>query len=347
MTRNVLTSEEFQQAILRERSRADRREIPFSIVLISWKSNEKFDVEEKSKRAFERLRLADEISRIDDQNLGILLPDTESDSACKVAVDLKEMLSDDAWRPGFEVFTYPFDGNGIENDASEGELSAENSTVVASLNSYGEIQAQELSFAVPMPAWKRAMDIFVSSVTLMLLSPFMLLAAILIKLTSKGPVFFVQWREGKCGQKFKILKFRTMTENAESLQDDLRHMSEQDGPAFKIQNDPRLTWLGAILRKSCFDETPQFFNILKGEMSLVGPRPLPVNESQACKQWQRRRLDVTPGMTCIWQVRGGRKVDFNDWMRMDRDYVRKSSFLTDMLILLKTAIFVFMRRASV
>ena len=137
-----------------------------------------------------------------------------------------------------------------------------------------------------------------------------------------------------------------MKTGAELCQDELRHLNEQDGPAFKIKKDPRLTWIGAFLRKSCIDEIPQFFNVLKGEMSLVGPRPLPVNESQACTRWQRRRLDVTPGMTCIWQAAGVRDIPFSEWMRMDEEYIRKSSIWMDLKIMFRTAIFVFLRRAS-
>jgi lipopolysaccharide/colanic/teichoic acid biosynthesis glycosyltransferase len=128
-----------------------------------------------------------------------------------------------------------------------------------------------------------------------------------------------------------------MRMGADQDQSALREYSVQDGPAFKMANDPRTTWVGRVLRATSLDELPQFFNVLRGDMSLVGPRPLPIHESIQCTPWQRRRLSVVPGMTCIWQVSGRSRVSFEEWMRMDLEYVRRRSLLCDMSLLLSTA----------
>src|SRR6185369_5282782 len=125
-----------------------------------------------------------------------------------------------------------------------------------------------------------------------------------------------QTRDGIGGRQFQIYKFRTMIVNADAIKAQLRKDSEQDGPAFKLKNDPRVTKIGRLLRRTCVDELPQLFNVLRGDMSIVGPRPMCSREAQHCASWERRRLDVTPGLTCIWQVEGGTKVTFREWMRM-------------------------------
>ncbi len=197
------------------------------------------------------------------------------------------------------------------------------------------------------PAWKRVIDVVGAGTGLLLLSPVLVAAAVAIKATSDGPVFFRQDREGKDGETFKILKFRTMCQDAELKKEDLRVLSEQDGPAFKLKDDPRITRVGRYLRKSCVDELPQLLNVLTGEMSLVGPRPLPVNESQQCLPWQRQRLTVLPGLTCTWQARGGRDIKFAEWMRMDLDYIEQRGFWNDLRLIGETAMVVVMHKGSV
>ncbi len=152
-----------------------------------------------------------------------------------------------------------------------------------------------------------------------------MLIAAAIKFTSPGPVFFRQSRSGRGGRPFFMYKFRSMVVDAEESKSELLTLNEQDGPAFKLTSDPRVTRLGQFLRDTSLDELPQLINVFKGDMSLVGPRPLPCEETAGCLDWQRRRLDVTPGLTCIWQVRGRSRVTFNEWVRMDLQYVRRQS----------------------
>ena len=167
-----------------------------------------------------------------------------------------------------------------------------------------------------------------------------------VKLTSRGPVFFMQWRTGLGGRRFRMLKFRTMVSNAEALRHQLYEKNEQDGPAFKVTDDPRVTPLGRLLRRKSIDELPQLWNVLKGEMTLVGPRPLPCAEAEACEVWQRRRHDVTPGLTCLWQAQGCSRDSFAEWMRLDLRYIRQRSPWTDLKILLRTVPTVLFNRAD-
>jgi lipopolysaccharide/colanic/teichoic acid biosynthesis glycosyltransferase len=172
------------------------------------------------------------------------------------------------------------------------------------------------------------------------------LISLAIKLTSRGPVFFKQYRSGHGGKPFALYKFRTMVINAEALKEELLPLNEQDGAAFKMKNDPRVTRLGRILRTTSLDELPQLWNILRGDMTLVGPRPLPCDETAACHGWQRRRLLVRPGLTCIWQVRGRGTVPFVEWIRMDLEYIRAQSLLHDLKLLVLTVPAVLLRRGA-
>jgi len=184
---------------------------------------------------------------------------------------------------------------------------------------------------------KRILDFGISSISLILLSPLLLLAAILIKLTSPGPVFFIQKRVGLHKRPLNVYKFRTMVVNAEERMREIEHLNEVSGPVFKIKNDPRISRAGRILRKTSIDELPQLINVFKGEMSLVGPRPLPFRDYEGFnKDWQRRRFSVKPGITCLWQVRGRNSIPFEQWMELDLQYIEKWSLWLDVQILLQT-----------
>jgi exopolysaccharide biosynthesis polyprenyl glycosylphosphotransferase len=183
---------------------------------------------------------------------------------------------------------------------------------------------------------KRLIDAVVSLIVLIVLFPLMLVVAILIKLTSPGPVFFSQKRVGMNQRQFKLYKFRSMVADAEERKLALQHLNERDGPAFKIENDPRTTRVGQFIRKTSIDELPQLFNVLSGEMSLVGPRP-PLPEEVKRYEWLfRKRLSVKPGVTCIWQISGRNNVTFDRWMKMDHEYIENWSLWLDLKILVKT-----------
>jgi exopolysaccharide biosynthesis polyprenyl glycosylphosphotransferase len=184
---------------------------------------------------------------------------------------------------------------------------------------------------------KRLLDISVSLLLLIALSPIFMIVAILIKWDSPGPVFFIQVRVGLNKRRFHMYKFRTMMDGAENKQSELESLNEADGPAFKIKNDPRITRLGRFLRRTSIDELPQFLNVLKGDMSLVGPRPLPIRDYQGFNQdWVRRRFSVRPGITCLWQVNGRSSVSFQKWMELDLHYIDHWSFWLDVKLIAKT-----------
>jgi exopolysaccharide biosynthesis polyprenyl glycosylphosphotransferase len=184
---------------------------------------------------------------------------------------------------------------------------------------------------------KRGIDVVGAAVGLVLLAPVFLAIATAIKLTSPGPVFFAQTRHGYRKRLFRMYKFRTMVTNAEELLATLEAFNEVSGPVFKIRRDPRITLVGRFLRRTSLDELPQLLNVLRGEMSLVGPRPLPTRDvSKFVEAWPMRRFSVPPGLTCLWQISGRNDVQFGDWMRLDLQYIDSWSLTLDLRILLST-----------
>jgi exopolysaccharide biosynthesis polyprenyl glycosylphosphotransferase len=183
---------------------------------------------------------------------------------------------------------------------------------------------------------KSIFDYIFSFVTIIFASPVFVFISLLIKVTSKGPVFFKQKRVGLRGRKFYAFKFRTMVVNAEELKTKLMEENEMDGPVFKMKEDPRITKVGKLLRKTSLDELPQFFNVLLGDMSVVGPRPPVPQEVKEYERWQLRRLSMKPGITCTWQVSGRNDIPFEEWMKMDLDYIDNWSLKLDFVIFLKT-----------
>ncbi len=183
---------------------------------------------------------------------------------------------------------------------------------------------------------KRVIDVMLASILLVFLAPVLVFVSLIVKLSSRGPVIYRQTRCGLYGRKFTLYKFRSMHDGAEDVLWEIRHLNEMDGPVFKMRNDPRVTTIGRFLRKSSIDEFPQLWNVIKGDMSLVGPRaPLP-EEVREYTRWQRRRLSVKPGITCLWQVSGRNEIDFHEWMKLDLEYIDNWSLLLDLKILLRT-----------
>jgi len=188
---------------------------------------------------------------------------------------------------------------------------------------------------------KRAIDIIGAGSGLLLLSPVIAIVACAVKFTSKGPVFFSQKRVGKNGELFDMYKFRSMVVNAEELKEKLAHQNEMSGPMFKMKDDPRVTKVGKFIRKTSLDELPQLWNVLKGDMSLVGPRPSLPKEVAQFEKWMYKRLCVKPGLTCFWQVSGRNNIDFEDWMKLDIKYVDERNLWIDIKLIFKTVLMLF------
>ncbi|OOM16552.1 sugar transferase [Clostridium saccharobutylicum] len=183
---------------------------------------------------------------------------------------------------------------------------------------------------------KRMIDIFGSVIGLVVLSPILLIIGIIVKIESDGPLIFSQERVGLNGKRFKMYKFRSMVVNAEELKSKLHKQNEMKGPMFKMKEDPRVTKVGKFIRRTSLDELPQLVNVLKGEMSLVGPRPSLPKEVEQFEDWMMTRLSVKPGLTCYWQVSGRSDIGFEDWMKLDVKYVRERNIFVDIKLILKT-----------
>jgi len=216
--------------------------------------------------------------------------------------------------------------------------------VQLALQSIDQSEAGEVTVVLPRRPWysynstlKRVLDLCVASLVLVATLPIWLAIIVAIKLDSPGPAIFVQERVGLRGRRFRFYKFRSMTDGADRMKAGLRHLSEVDGPVFKLRVDPRVTRVGRLLRRTSLDELPQLINVLRGEMSLVGPRPPIPEEVAQYRPSDMIRLAVKPGLTCWWQVRGRSTVDFDTWMAFDREYVYGLSFWVDFQILVRTA----------
>ncbi|MEQ8846245.1 sugar transferase [Botrimarina sp.] len=350
-----LSAKQFELAATGERMRVDRNGSVLSLLVIrlSPSKSSNADVRDLEARLAARLRLTDTAGWLRDGRLGLLLPDTPESGAWKVAADICDAYDAGADRPDCEVVLYPEGGRRRRPEASD--QPAGETPTVAGRPAHADSAAEALAphddravvdgapgaaldavLAAPLPAWKRAFDIVGASIGLVVAAPVIVAAAVAVRLTSPGPSLFVQEREGLGGKRFRIYKLRTMRTDAERLKRQLRALNEQDGPAFKIADDPRVTPFGRLLRRTSLDELPQLWNVLRGDMSLVGPRPLPIDESLACQPWQRRRLHVTPGLTCTWQVYGRNVVPFDEWIRMDLDYARRRSPWLDLVLVART-----------
>lgn len=300
-----------------------------------------------------RLRATDDVGQVEGNRLGILLPDTPAAGAWTVIEHIARLLPKEMTAPACEVFTYPSFHKMKNNpekrrlDHSEGRTPAHPEHVRGAATAVSrKVHRMEALFSIPLPWWKRSFDILGAAIGLVVLSPLLALTAVAVKSTSPGPLFFKQLRCGQGGRAFLLYKFRSMVDGAEEMQEALRRRNEQDGPAFKIKADPRVTRVGRFLRRTGLDEFPQLWNVLKGDMTLVGPRPLPCHESDASETWQQRRLDVKPGLTCTWQSRGHKEVSFAEWMRMDMRYVKHQRPWLDIVLMAKTAWMVVRFKAS-
>ncbi len=216
---------------------------------------------------------------------------------------------------------------------------------IVSVTAPAYVSAPSIAHAVPaqhapaglyVQVGKRVLDVVGAAVALVLLSPVMVMAALAVKLDSRGAALYKSKRLGKDGREFTFYKLRSMHVGADAERARLLHLNEVDGPVFKLRRDPRVTRIGQMLRSTSIDELPQFINVLKGDMSLVGPRPPLPEEAEKYEVWQRKRLDVKPGITCLWQISGRSRLGFDEWMRLDLEYIRRQSLATDLRILART-----------
>jgi exopolysaccharide biosynthesis polyprenyl glycosylphosphotransferase len=242
-------------------------------------------------------------------------------------------------RPGTNGGSHP---HGYANGHSRPRSGAHGAWAQPRVAAANPAAAPVLPFETPAPEGlylrygKRALDVVGSLLALLASAPILAVLALLIRLESRGPIFYKSVRIGRGGRAFSFYKLRSMVKDADRKRNAVAHMNEADGPVFKIARDPRITRIGRFLRSTSLDEIPQFFNVLIGDMSLVGPRPPIPGEVSQYEPWQLRRLDVRPGITCLWQISGRSRIGFQEWMRLDLEYIKHQSLRLDLKILMRT-----------
>lgn len=379
----VLSAERFYREVLKERSRASRRAIPFCVITIVRMrgSRSSGSLSKLAYKLIRNVRHTDQVGWFGSAQFGVLLVDTSEMGGRHVIDRLSALLSASGYAVEMTLRVHDPDGFGdvskthdsidssgnphngpdhahddadddadkshdgeddLHDDAGnshdgEGRSNDRAGVGVGGQHSVPRLAQNPFDFSVPFSGrFKRLVDIVGATLGLLIFGPTILIAMILVRWTSPGPAIFRQIREGRGGKPFTLYKIRTMCQAAESMQHLLRKQSHRDGPAFKVHDDPRITPIGRLFRATCVDELPQLWNVLIGDMSLVGPRPLPIKESRACQGWYRRRLDLKPGLTCYWQIDKANVASFEQWMRLDLRYVNESSFLTDLGLIVRT-----------
>ncbi len=375
---NVSSVEQFHAILEREKARVERNAHQFSLILFELARSGResvFQGRYLTDSLVNRIRWTDEAGWYDNRHIGIILPDTSVVGAHSVAGRICKAITSKIAAPVYTVYTYPSEslpnGNGHykqlsfidicslwESESSRKYListdvrykrnnppvSKQLSTEIV-CNEAAQSAEIEPFFCQMSRVWKRAFDIMFSMVALIILSPLFLFVSMLIKVVSKGPVFFKQKRVGYNGKTFIMWKFRTMEVNTDvtkhkryliKLINDAKNTTSAEKPMIKLNNCSEWIRFGWVIRKMCIDELPQLINVLCGNMSLVGPRPALSYEVEEYLPWHYRRFDVIPGMTGLWQVSGKNRLSFNEMVRLDIRYSREVSFWLDVKILLKT-----------
>jgi lipopolysaccharide/colanic/teichoic acid biosynthesis glycosyltransferase/GGDEF domain-containing protein len=374
-SRSVLARETFELLLERERNLADRGTRLFTLIVLRRTSGHRASLQSLARQLRRRLRSTDVVGRLGDDRVGVLLSDTNPVEAAFLTSLVDSATAEHALELAATMFVYPSiqeaversrhrddhrppgadgaGGNGNENGnghhrhpldtrpprpsrrlASDGR--AQPSDPPAPGESRWPVRDLWSHFTVPTPLWKRGLDVAVSAVLLIALLPLLALVALAIRLDSPGPAIFRQTRVGRGGRPFDFFKFRSMRVGAETQRADLAALNERDGPVFKMRRDPRITRVGRVLRRWSLDELPQLWNVLRGDISLVGPRSPTPDEVPLYERWQRRRLCVTGGLTCTWQVSGRSEIPFQEWMRMDLRYIDRRGPLYDLWLLGRT-----------
>lgn len=352
-----LPMEEFRAIIRHECARCDRNSHQFSLVLIAMENpNGHRYSNQFVKNIIRRMRTTDELGWFDEHNIGIFLPETTNSGAKKF---IEETLADN----NFKIYTYPSsfpheidkdDGNGRNRNFTDkgsgksnppDDIPKPNDPINNDNEPYihhreSDRSLEEMLLGKNLPFMKRSIDIIGSFTGLIIFSPLFLLIAVYIKIVSPGPVFFKQERLGYLGKPFTMWKFRTMGYNADTEihQKHLKELIQSGRTLDKLDQgkDNRIFLLSGIIRKTCIDELPQLINVLKGDMSLSGPRPCLLYEAEEFANWQNQRFHAFPGMTGLWQVNGKNRTTFKEMMRLDIRYSRTNSFWMDLMIFLKT-----------
>ncbi|MBN2323612.1 MAG: sugar transferase [Spirochaetes bacterium] len=323
----------FKVILQRERSRTDRNGHELSLILFDFSEEESLKSVNVLIRVLKsRARSIDRFGWYNNDTIGIILPNTPYKGGMKCAHDLyKNIITRKVSPPNFRVYSYP--SKWMEKDYRRIDTNGKR-------DKKEYVEGIEQLFIRQLPVWKRTVDIGGSIVALILFSPFFVMIPVLIKVVSKGPVFFKQDRVGQGGRLFTFLKFRTMKANIETTahQDYLNELIQTDKPMTKLDkhNDPRIIPLGKFIRKASIDELPQLINVLKGDMSLVGPRPCLPYEAKEYLKWHKYRFDIKPGMTGRWQVSGKNRLTFKEMIRLDIMYAKKLSLWIDLWILVMT-----------
>lgn len=348
----------FHAILAKERARVDRNSHVFSLVSFEV---EQLDSGRDATGCFisqikKQIRITDDIGWLDKHTIGVLLFNSlEKEARCFIE-KIKQNCSQKVLG-NFSISTYP-EGM-LDHPHNQGiTLGLADSCHHTSPDnppSHGNkrrVSDKQLAlrlqpvFFDKVSFWKRLLDVVVSGIALIVLSPLMLAIAIAVKCTSEGPILFRQQRAGLGGVPFTFLKFRTMYVDAEKKKSELLQFNERTGPVFKMEDDPRITVFGKFLRKWSLDELPQFFNVLLGDMSLVGPRPPTMDEVEKYESWHNYRLEVKPGITCIWQVCARHEKSFENWVRLDIQYRREQCLLLDLKLLALTLPAVLSRKGA-
>ncbi len=356
----LLSPTEFSRTFEAERVRTERTGSVFAVVTVNLRHERGGELARVVEALQATVRLYDSIGELGAQTVAVLLPETDPDGAHAFGDRLLVALGQANISADLSVYSYPIDWEDEDLDDEDGPdinpglgsrprlPRAGSHGIFALCKDSGAEGDLEPFMAQRISPLRRAVDIVVASSALLVGSVTVLpLVSLAILVDSpKGGVFFKQKRTGLGGREFDFWKFRSMRPNAERDRSELEQDNEQSGPIFKIRNDPRMTRVGRFLRKTSLDESPQFWNILKGDMTLVGPRPPIPAEVAEYEPWQRRRLDVVPGLTCLWQVGGRSDIGFLDWMRMDLRYIRRRTAKLDLWILWRTPLAVILGRGA-
>jgi lipopolysaccharide/colanic/teichoic acid biosynthesis glycosyltransferase len=340
---SIIAMDNFQMLLKVERARADREGPSFSLVLfeISEIYTDKY-IKEFVDLIKARIRVVDFTGWFDVNTIGVILYSTDIAGANRFILDIEKKTR--TILPAYTIFSYPDQWiNNDENrdDNPSAKYPRRKKTAGNDTSSWEAIDQVKDSFVTPIPLWKRIIDIFGSLVGIIFLSPLFILTALYIKIVSPGPVFFTQQRVGYKGELFTFFKFRTMNVNNDVSQHKayLKNLIGNDTPMVKLdaqKRDPRIIPGGEILRKTCIDELPQLFNVLRGEMSLIGPRPCIQYEANEFLTWHHQRFNILPGMTGLWQVSGKNSLSFKEMIRLDISYGEKMSLFRDIRILFLT-----------